>query len=1309
MKRFIFIITVSILYFPLFGQHIFDRYYDSLYTAAPALLTEQDEMYLMNVPSMKLTDAQRRFPLRDAVNNAETQYMTPIFYQSGNECGQASTICYTLSYELMRRRHQNNLWGFNYHYPSRFAWNFCNEGLNKGVNFMESWEVIRTAGTPNVNEWGGWYNYGEITRWISGYEVYHSAMRNRISEMRAIHIDSEEGLLTLKHWLNDHLSGDPVGGLANFYCTYMGNDFLSTLPEGTPEAGKHILTNFSSNVNHSKTIVGYNDSIRWDYNGDGLYTNHIDINGDGVVNLKDWEIGAVIFCNTFGTQFGDNGYCYLPYCKLASLPAQGGIWNSTVYVVQVKDEVYPQITYKATIQHTSRNKLKVTAGIARNTAATEPEKTMDFYIFNYQGGDYYMQGGSTEEDKTIEFGLDVSPLLNDIEPGQPTKFFFNVDENDPNGEDNGLIVNFSLMDYTSGSEVEQACSMTNVPITNNATTRLSVVRSINFTKPLITDTVIPTMHAFQSFEHQLHATGGKAPYRWEISREYAIEEINEGYPSETGLSVTLSNNSNGYATIPLGFDFPYYGDLYNQLVIFADGYIAFHYRSANWPFLQNSTLQSNTTRMICPFKTDLSNCQVRKIEDENSITLTFNASVHEQSSSSLQYAVKLYKDGKIDFYYGNMQYSSGTEFWSALCCGNGHDFQHTPLSGLPCASIAHRSLRMTPCALPDDFTLSESGVISGRPTHAFDDWTCGITCYDNNEVKTTQKIHLSSDYSSLLLVTDFTVSNDPQNIIFAGDTFQFTAIVKNLDTLIYQSGNLKISSIDPYISILDNEEYFGSINPGNEYTLNNCFTCVAAADVPNNHQAQFALTLENNIASNTDSLTFTIRANTLNVTGYRITDYGSNVNGMLDPVELDSLIFSFQNSGDFDLHNIDLKLRIPDSSIVIPVNAAHFDKINRQDEFIFPTLLYLTPNFVAGTTFNAYIDIYMNGHLSGTRIVTILGEIDCIDFSDNNIPEYFTPVAGQSPWHLDHNTYNTGGYSLRSGLIGDNDTTTVELTTTANIARNIHFSYKTSSETNYDWFSFLVDDILISRWSGNRNWANFAYDLPSGTHKLSWRYTKDSNQESGSDCAWIDDICIAMLDEHDCTIQINPSSVEVDLGISGFQGHTQQVTLENRSECLLTYSNKIIDNDGNDVEWVYVSPANDFLQPSDSGTITLTFYTHYCELTDYHANLITYLPTDSIITPITMLVHDNTGVAEHNVASAWSVYPNPTSGMLTISSPNNEEVYHACIYDIYGKLIRQEILKGAPYKINLQHLPNGVYILKMNNETEVNTFKIVKK
>lgn len=1272
-----------------------------------SILTPQDEMLLRNTPRLRLSQAELDYPLPSSVNNAESDWMIPIFYQAANECGQASTICYTLSYELMRRRHQHYMWGYDFCYPSHFAWNMCNNGYNHGVSFMESWEVIRTAGTPTVNEWGGWYSTGGAERWISGYGTYHSAMKNRISEMYAIPIDNEEGLLTLKHWLNDHLNGEPSGGLANFYCTYRGNDYLSVIPAGSPQAGKHLIPNFASNVNHAKTIVGYDDEVRWDYNGDGQFTNNVDINNDGVINLKDWEIGAVIFCNTFGTNFGDDGYCYLPYCKLASLPDEGGIWNKCVYVVQVKDEVYPQITYKATIRHTSREKIKLTAGVANSANATTPEHTLDFHVFNYQGGDLYMQGGTTDESaKTLELGLDVSPLLNYIEPNTPCTFFLNVTENDPANNFDGAIVNFSLMDYTSGSEIEQACPDQNINIANNTTTTLSVTRAINFSKPVIQDSLLPDMHAFVDYQYALHVNGGKSSYRWELSKQFDIEETSSEFPSVSGQSVSLSSSSNGYAIVPIGFDFPYCEDTYSQLVVYADGYIAFHHQPANWPFLQYPDMQTMAQRLICPFKCDLTNCTIQKVTESDCLTLIFSAKLNNQSSSSVNFAVKLFKSGEIEFHYGEMSFT-GTDFWSAVLRGDQQTIQHTSVSGRPAASISHRSFRLTPSILPTGLTLSTDGILSGKSTSAFEDKTFSVTCYDNNDVKDTRKLHLSSIYESRLLITDMTLNGNHQNYVFAGDTLRFSVSIQNLDSIAYTHGKLRITCDDPLVRILDSTEYFGQIGPNNEYTLNQCLSCVSHANAPEGHILSLSFHIDNDIAPVSTTREFTIHRYNIQFQHYAIHDYGQE-NAFLNPIELDSVIFTFLNNGP-NLSDLTLVLRTDEPGIITAIGSCHFNEILSCKTFTFPSVLYISPDFQNGNTFDLYVDFFSNGRLIDTKNITILGKTNCMDFDDGQIPVTMSNESNQLPWFIDSETAHSGIYSLRSGNISHNDTSSIHLTLRAIQGEEFTFYFKTSTENKYDWLYCLIDNVMVGRWSGTHDWTFAQFPITAGEHTITWQYIKDVNTSSNSDCVWIDDVCFPELDNQPLDWTLAPEEIEFSLGLFSNTLDTN-ILLENLSNGILLFNNILLDENEEIPIWVNTALSNGFVSSESQRDIPLSFNTYNCQPGDYHGTLIVRTSADNKTIPLTMHVINDVGIQNHELGSfPIAAYPNPTSDIITLFNTTNQ-LMNIDLFNIYGQLITTIPAFENTYQMNLSQYPAGIYFLRLTTPNgDIRNVKIMKR
>lgn len=706
-----------------------------------AQFTTSDQIQLQTVTNLSVSDIVLNTPIPYSVNNANSYYFPYVFYQEEYSCAQASSLVYLFTYELAVRRNRYVLFDdpYNkYHIPSHFAWNFFNETNSfKGVSFMDTWHLIKTAGSPFTPDWGTTY-FGGSSKWMTGYSKYYEGMKNRISEMKAIPTDTELGILTLKHWLANHCSDENWGGCANIFVS--NNQPYNILQPGTEEAGKHIYTYFSTPT-HSITIVGYNDSIRYDFNNDGQYTNNLDITGDGIVNVKDWEIGAVLIVNSHGPEFGDNGFAYLPYRLLASNSAGGGVWNACTYVVEVRDEVFPQITYKATVKHNRRNMIKISAGISSDTSATNPETIIDFGVFNYQGGPYYMQGAAYEGYQSLELGLDVTPLLNSMNPDQPYKFFFIIDENDPSGLGTGEITKFALMDYTSGIGTEFAASQTNLNLTNNSRTMVSVVRSIHFTKPEITTGIVNTI-INTPFQVPLTATQGKPPYRWDFNYDYSIEEFSGSFPSITGTNLGLSSNDNGYGTLNIPFNFPFFDQKYNQIVINADGFITFRYEELNWPYLCSNDNQNRATKMMAPFLADLVLSSVKYEMDTNLVTLFITGKVKNEIDNGIRFVVKLYKSGVIEFYYGDLIFLS-TNFESVISRGDDTHYFRTENSGAAAPLCSNRNFRFIPPARIDGLYISRTGIVSGNFQNSIYSGLFSVSCYDNNDVKNNKNIYLN--------------------------------------------------------------------------------------------------------------------------------------------------------------------------------------------------------------------------------------------------------------------------------------------------------------------------------------------------------------------------------------------------------------------------------------------------------------------------------------------------------------------------------------------------------------------------------------
>lgn len=90
-------------------------------------------------------------------------------------------------------------------------------------------------------------------------------------------------------------------------------------------------------------------------------------------------------------------------------------------------------------------------------------------------------------------------------------------------------------------------------------------------------------------------------------------------------------------------------------------------------------------------------------------------------------------------------------------------------------------------------------------------------------------------------------------------------------------------------------------------------------------------------------------------------------------------------------------------------------------------------------------------------------------------------------------------------------------------------------------------------------------------------------------------------------------------------------------------------------------------------------------------------------------VTNSLGVNE-NLTSRFSVFPNPASNLVKISSDSNTLVDGVKITDLNGRTVKTVSLnKVANAEINISDLASGVYLMNISSENGTATKKIVKK
>jgi hypothetical protein len=79
--------------------------------------------------------------------------------------------------------------------------------------------------------------------------------------------------------------------------------------------------------------------------------------------------------------------------------------------------------------------------------------------------------------------------------------------------------------------------------------------------------------------------------------------------------------------------------------------------------------------------------------------------------------------------------------------------------------------------------------------------------------------------------------------------------------------------------------------------------------------------------------------------------------------------------------------------------------------------------------------------------------------------------------------------------------------------------------------------------------------------------------------------------------------------------------------------------------------------------------------------------------------------------SSFSIFPNPSTGLLYITSLNNASINSMQLLDASGKLILNQtnpIKNNNQYSMDFSEQPVGNYLLRITNGTEYYTLKVIK-
>jgi hypothetical protein len=354
------------------------------------------------------------------------------------------------------------------------------------------------------------------------------------------------------------------------------------------------------------------------------------------------------------------------------------------------------------------------------------------------------------------------------------------------------------------------------------------------------------------------------------------------------------------------------------------------------------------------------------------------------------------------------------------------------------------------------------------------------------------------DYYSL----DDNAGGNGNSLMDYGESILLSLAVKNVGTTEASNVNVVLSTTDPYITITDNMNNYGSIPADQSVLATNAYAFTVANDIPDEHTVIINIAATMGITTWNSYLSITGHAPVLTVGTLTISDPDGNNNGLLDPGESVTITVSVSNDG----HSIS-----PEATANLN-STSSFITLNNTSDILGPIDIGATeasfsvtvsPSAPMGESIDLDFDVIAGDYNASKPFVTSIG-LMFEDWETGNFNKFPWNMGGDADWSLVTDNPHEGIYCARSGNIADSQVSDLEVTTSATSDGQITFFRKVSSEHNYDFLKFFIDGSQIDQWSGNVGWGQVSYPVTEGVHTYKWQYYKDYTMNSGEDCAWID-------------------------------------------------------------------------------------------------------------------------------------------------------------------------------------------------------------
>jgi hypothetical protein len=319
------------------------------------------------------------------------------------------------------------------------------------------------------------------------------------------------------------------------------------------------------------------------------------------------------------------------------------------------------------------------------------------------------------------------------------------------------------------------------------------------------------------------------------------------------------------------------------------------------------------------------------------------------------------------------------------------------------------------------------------------------------------------------------------------------------------------------ITLIKDSENLDLLEIGATLTLMGAARFQVADDIEDGTKAVFRVLLSFNGNQNTES----VIEIPLNAPSFEIgatvdledPSPDGNANRRMEEGERISLLFNTTNKGGADSPEATVTLSADSPFLTIEETEQIIDGILSTEQRDIPFRLningdvpyYQAVNFTLSIQAGAYEDTQVFGPYWINPIVE--------DFETDNFETFPWETPEEYPWITSTTNPYFGEHCAQSDTIEDNQQSDLVITLNVVEAGFVGFSRRVSSEQDWDYLRFYIDDEEQAAWSGELGWESFTFPIDTGVHILRWSYIKDEIISAGDDLAWVDEIYLPVSEE----------------------------------------------------------------------------------------------------------------------------------------------------------------------------------------------------